>query len=165
MTSLAVLAAAVGATAQQEFATSGGHGSGHYYYNGSGAALFWFFFIVVLIFLLFGCVGGVWQWGGHTHTVHIGRIVNRDANGNVVSVRDERDTTVTVADEDPYYGNSHHHHNDYVYTPSVQPRDPEPFTQGSNYGNIPTIRNEAGIRVQIPAYKRAHPKQPLKLIL
>lgn len=143
-TLIGVLAAAAQvALAQEEFTHNGGHGDGHYYYNGTGLFLFWLFFIIIIVVLLFGCVGGVYNWNGHAHTIHVGRIIDRDAQGNVQRVRDINDTTTSIVDEDPYYRGDRGRPG-YYYAAGATHGD-NTYILGSDYGKLQTT--DAGGRV------------------
>jgi len=159
--SLGLALVAGAARAQQEFSHGNGynHGNGHYYYSNSGLWLFWLFIIVFLLIFLFGCVGGVYSWGGHTHQVHIGRIVERDAAGRVVRTERIEDTTTTVVDDDQYYTGAHHHgyygaYNPAVYAavaqrdapPQQQQQAPPQYAQGSTYAPAPSPYGNISVR-------------------
>ncbi len=167
-TSIALLLSATLAKAQDQFVQGGGggggggyHGGGYYHYNGTGVFLFWFFFLIIVLVVLFGCVGGVYTWGGHSHQVTIGRIVDRNTDDEVTNTRTIEQRTTTIADDDGYggYGDRHQHRGNAA-------RDPMSFSpaQSALPGGTLPISGSSALGLSRLGGLGAK-KKPLKLVL
>ena len=94
MVTLSVLAALVASALADDR-----YHRGEYHSNDAGVFWFYFFFVIILMILLFGCVGGIYTWGGHVRTVRVERIVDRDASGKIIRDRTINDSSTVVTDD------------------------------------------------------------------